>query len=637
MRYLILLIICYLFAVSVGYAQSQTCNGSLGDPIVNIDFSNSNPIPNLTNYTYTSGTPNDGYYTITKSTAGMFDWWAATDHTGNGYMMVVNANVSKTNYFFQQKITGLCPGTTYEFAAWLLNMAKTVKTATPNITFQITDALGNQTLINTGDLPPSISAKDWKQYGILFTTPAVGGDITLTMINNGAGGTGNDIAVDDITFRPCGPVISSSFPVLSSQNASGCAGTAQSYKMIAQIPAGGYPNPMYQWQVNSNGTWTDITGATTTDYTANFTAVTAVAGTYQYRMASANGGNITSPTCRVVSNVLTLTISDIPSVSAPPSVSVCEGQPFSLTLRSGSDPNNTYTWTRSKGGYSSSSANLSIPNVQLSDDDTYTVTVKNAAGCTATASTILKVSPKVTASVSNANFTICEGDKAQLSASGGTTYSWSPAVGLDNPNIANPQANPTKTTTYTVTVSNATACSATAQVTVNVTNKPQISAGADQKMTEGQTITLNGSVDANATSYYWTPSTGLSDPNALRPTARPTEDITYTLHATSGAPCYFETTADVFIRVYKKVVVPNTFTPNGDGINDTWNIVALETYPESYTQVFNRLGRVVYQTHGYAKQWDGSTGGVPLPEGVYYYKIDLKPGTVLSGWVAIVR
>lgn len=644
MRYTVLLFLCCWVAVRVSYAQSQTCNGNLGDPIVNIDFgtgSSGTRGPALSptvvpGYTYTSGTPADGSYTITQSTAGMYDWWSATDHTGNagGYMMVVNASYS-AGVFYTKQVMGLCPGTTYEFAAYVLNMAKDGSKIKPNITFEITDAAGVKTAVATGDISYSVSAKDWRKYGIVFTTPAIGGDLTLTMINNAGGGNGNDLALDDITFSPCGPVISSSFPVLSSQNASGCAGTAQSYVMSAQIPAGGYPIPMYQWQVNNNGTWTDIPGATTTTYTANFTPAAAVAGTYQYRMASANGSNITSPQCRVVSNVLTLTVNALPDVTvARPVVMVCEGEAFSQTLNN-AQPGTTYTWTKSGGGTIPSSPDLLINNTQLSDAGTYNITVTNAAGCSITKSVQLVVNPKVTASVS-ADANICEGDNTQLSASGGSTYLWSPATGLSNPNIANPVANPTKTTTYTVSVSNGT-CSTTLPVTVNVTNKPQISAGADQKMTEGQTITLNGSVDANVTSFHWTPTTGLSDPNALHPTANPTADITYTLHATSGAPCYFEKTADVFIRVYKKVVVPNTFTPNGDGFNDTWNIVALETYPESTTRVFNRLGRVVYQSQGYTRQWDGTTNGTPLPEGVYYYKIDLKPGTVLSGWVAIVR
>jgi gliding motility-associated-like protein len=644
MRYLLPLFVCFLLLnLGIAHGQSQTCTGSLGDPIVNVDFGTGTsgvrgaPLSTtITNYTYTSGTPNDGFYTITQSTAGMYDWWSATDHTGNtgGYMMVVNASVSKSDKFYEQQVTGLCPGTTYEFAAWILNMAKTVKAATPNLTFKIQDATGTITLINTGDIPPGRNATDWVKYGILFTTPAAGGDITLTITNNGAGGTGNDIALDDITFRPCGPTIIPKFDLTNSFDAGGCAGTNQSYTMSAQVSAG-YNTPMYQWQEFKNNAWVDIAGATNTTYTANFTP--AVAGTYKYRMACANGSNINSPTCRVVSPELILTINAVPSVTAPSALTFCQGKDVSLTLQGGVAPGTTYVWTKNGGGYTPTSPNLIINNAQPADNGDYTVTVTNAAGCSATKTVNITITPMPTVAVSG-DVSICQGDPTQLQATGsaGVTYSWLPVTGLSNPDIANPIAAPTSTTTYTVTVTSGT-CTATASVTVTVIQLPVVTAGADQKMTEGQAITLDGSVSDPTATYYWTPATGLSDPNSLHPIATPTEDITYTLHATTGSPCNFAPTDDVFIRVYKKVVVPNTFTPNGDGVNDTWGIIALETYPESYTQVFNRFGTVVYQTRGYTKAWDGRFKGEPLPEGTYYYKIDLKPGTTLSGWVAILR
>ncbi len=97
-------------------------------------------------------------------------------------------------------------------------------------------------------------------------------------------------------------------------------------------------------------------------------------------------------------------------------------------------------------------------------------------------------------------------------------------------------------------------------------------------------------------------------------------------------------TDDVFIRVFKKVIIPNAFSPNNDGINDTWKIEALETYPESNVSVFNRYGQVVYHSTGYNKPWDGKLNGIPLPVGTYYYKIDLKNNfSILSGWVLIIR
>jgi len=88
----------------------------------------------------------------------------------------------------------------------------------------------------------------------------------------------------------------------------------------------------------------------------------------------------------------------------------------------------------------------------------------------------------------------------------------------------------------------------------------------------------------------------------------------------------------------ESIVVPNAFTPNGDGINDTWNIKNIETYPNCTVQVFNRYGQEVYSSRGYGISWNGTFKGSALPTGAYYYIIDLKNGSkVLSGSIAIIR
>jgi len=87
-----------------------------------------------------------------------------------------------------------------------------------------------------------------------------------------------------------------------------------------------------------------------------------------------------------------------------------------------------------------------------------------------------------------------------------------------------------------------------------------------------------------------------------------------------------------------KIIIPNTFTPNGDGINDLWNITALLYYPDCSVTVFSRYGSVVYRSNGYAKPWDGTSGNSTLPTGVYYYVIDLKNGQKpMAGPVTLVR
>jgi len=86
------------------------------------------------------------------------------------------------------------------------------------------------------------------------------------------------------------------------------------------------------------------------------------------------------------------------------------------------------------------------------------------------------------------------------------------------------------------------------------------------------------------------------------------------------------------------IVIPNTFTPNGDGVNDTWNIKYLDSYVNCLVDIFNRYGQKVFSSTGYGTPWDGTYKGARLPVGIYYYVIDLKTGyKPFSGYIAIVR
>jgi gliding motility-associated-like protein len=92
------------------------------------------------------------------------------------------------------------------------------------------------------------------------------------------------------------------------------------------------------------------------------------------------------------------------------------------------------------------------------------------------------------------------------------------------------------------------------------------------------------------------------------------------------------------LTVNRVPVVPNAFTPNGDGINDTWNIKYLDSYPNSSVDIFTRTGINIYNSIGYGAPWDGTYKGAYLPTGTYYYIINLKNGVgLLSGYVVLIR
>ena len=639
---LFLLVIFFSFTLK---SNAQTCSGSLGDPVIYQTFgAGPNPGPALSNgattFNYTSiNCPEDGYYTILNSTSGCHTDWhnVLHDHTGdpNGYMMLINASVAPS-VFFTQTANGLCPNTTYEFSAYILNLGNLLSSgpnySKPNITFSV-ETMDGKVLAthNTGTILPTADP-EWNKYGTYFVTPAGVTDVIVKMINNAPGGNGNDLLLDDIAFRACGPIVQTGFGDLATtgdQNV--CEGSNVNYTLTASVGAG-YNNPFLQWQINPNNTgWVNIAGKTSS--TLDISLINTKSGSYQYRLSVGEGGNTAAPSCNVSSLPLTINVNPLPVISLPTSQAVCEGNILTLTATGGT----SYIW--SGPNLQSSSQNpLIINNVTPANAGTYTVIAISDKGCPAApVQTKVNVVPKVKASIRADQLSLCAGESTHLTASGGIYYQWTPSTGLDHDNVANPVATPAQTTTYNVKVSNDGCFDDTKSITIIVNKNPLADAGSNKKIFEGQSVKLNGVIGGdNISNVYWTPATFLDDPTSPTPVASPTDDITYTLNVVSQT-CG-TATSSVFVRVYKKVVIPNTFSPNNDGINDLWNIKALITYPESSLMVYTRNGQKVYQSIGYNKPWDGTYNGSKVPDGTYYYVIDLKNNTPkISGWVLIVR
>lgn len=375
---------------------AQVCSGSLGTPIVNITFGSgsTNPGPQIptqipgatTNYryaNYATGSPPtaviDGDYALLNSVPSNSAWYSgAGDHTGNpnGYMAFFNS-APTPGEFYRQTVSGLCPGTTYEFATWVanvLNPSVLPGAILPNITFKIINpsTLAVLGTYNTGNIPMA-NSMTWRQYSFLFITPAATNSVTLVLENNNVGGNaqpGNDLALDDITFKPCGPSVAASL-----NNPSICAN--QSANLMGSI-TGNLNNPAFQWQISSDGgnTFSNIQGATT----ANYSLSGLPAGSYKLHLLAAEAANIGSPSCRFISNIIDLTI------SAPPSAA-------------------TFTVTQPSCGVTSASVSISSPvgaNFQYSlnggnyqslatfnnlTQGNYTITVRNSSsGCVSQAS-----------------------------------------------------------------------------------------------------------------------------------------------------------------------------------------------------------------------------------------------------------
>jgi gliding motility-associated-like protein len=626
-------------------ALGPVAGGSYGDPVVNIDFGTvDNPKRPITTYKDTSGTcPNDGYYTLASGTYGCFGntWHTVThDHTGNpgGLMMVVNA-ANDAGEFFKQKteVGALCENTTYEFSAYIMNLivptggASVIK---PNITFIVETTAGVQIGVpyNTGDINETQGPDGWQQFRTIFKTPPGVTEVVIKMINNAPGGIGNDLLLDDITFRAYGPTVQAGISgnVLFTED-NICQGNEQSYQ-FETTPGSGYAHPRYQWQQNLNGTgWTDMAGAINLTFDRKFPA-NAPLGRYEYRIGIAEGENISSLNCRVYSNPVTINITSYPAPLPLSPASVCQGEPLTLTASGGA----TYKWTLPDGSTSTQNP-LYIPKATATNAGPYQVEVTSAAGCTILQKLNVTVLQRPVAKVTDTALVVCRGKTAMVTATGGVKYSWSPILGLSDPNIENPVINTDVSTLYTVTVTGSNDCSDSTQVMINVVDSPVADAGADKRIFEGQSVKLNGSATGDIATYSWSPADYLDNPHSPTPIASPPNDTHYLLTVASANNCG-SSVDDVFVRVFRKIFIPSSFTPNGDGTNDTWNIVDLDTYPDCLVSIYNRNGQAVFQSKGYGKPWDGKLNGNTLPGGTYYYVIDLKTGKPnLSGWVLLLR
>lgn len=179
-------------------------------------------------------------------------------------------------------------------------------------------------------------------------------------------------------------------------------------------------------------------------------------------------------------------------------------------------------------------------------------------------------------------------------------------------------------------------CTASSEQTIRVYPAPVVSAGPDKGLLEGGFVRLDGRATGSGLQYQWTPNRAMDDPTIPTPRVSPAEDITYTLTVVSGDGC--TGSDEVLVKVLKSLVVPNTFTPNGDGINDTWKILYLESYPGCTVEVYNRYGQRVFTSVGYGREWDGTVNGNPLPVGTYYWIIHPRNGRrQMNGSVTIIR
>lgn len=269
---------------------------------------------------------------------------------------------------------------------------------------------------------------------------------------------------------------------------------------------------------------------------------------------------------------------------------------------------------------------------------TYTV-VANIGKCQSQDQITLRTVPSPIANA-GMDTLLCFGGTAQLMATGGSQYIWSPSALLTAANISNPKAVALPLSTqFTVEVRDSLGCNKSAFDSVIVSVEPMFQANAgpsDTSVVLDEPLVLNGSGGAL---YSWEPASWLSNPAISNPTATPQENVTYQLTVTSLAGC--KATDNIRVKVYKIApgfYVPSAFSPNNDGNNDLIRPILIGMRSLKLFRVYNRWGQLLFSTSEKGKGWDGSFRGnqqdpgtfVWMAEGeTYMGRLLKKQGTVV--------
>ena len=333
-----------------------------------------------------------------------------------------------------------------------------------------------------------------------------------------------------------------------------------------------------------------------------------------------------------------------PSLKINTPAGVCTGSTFDLTdatVTQGSTPGMTYTY------WTDAAASLTVADPAKVNAGTYYIKAVAPGGCSFISPVVIRplTEPKPDA---GPDAVVCSGVNHRLKGSGGKDYYWSPSTYLSDASVANPViTNPgiTGSITYRLKVKDANGCESSASDEVKITfaAPATIFVDADSAVAINQPLQLN-TIDQHHSDfidYRWSPVYGLNNPFIKNPVARLDKDMTYTVQATNKYNC--TATASISIKVFRgpEIYVPNSFTPNGDGLNDVLKAIPVGLVEFHYLKIFSRFGQLLYTITDPSKGWDGRIQGTEQNSGTYVWiaeGIDYKGNLIMrKGYSTLIR
>lgn len=503
---------------------------------------------------------------------------AAAGYTWSNSATTQNINVNATGSFTMQVTDANgCTSPVSDAVAVTVNSLPVKPVITPG---------GPTTFCNGGSVTLTSSALSGNTWSTAATSQSINvtgaGSYTVkTTDGNGCTSPVSDAIAITINALPAKPVIS----------AGGATTFCQGGSVTLNSPAAAG----YTW---SNGATVQNIPVTTT-------------GSFTVKVTDANG--CISP----LSDAVAVTVNPLPAqpaITAGSSTTFCQGG--SVTLSSPAAA--VYAW----------STGSTSKQIVISQPGTYTLQITDANGCQSPLSNgvLVTVNPLPAQPVINASgpLSFCNGSSVTLSTASAAGYQWSNGSRTISTNV-NRDGN------YTVRITDNNGCTSPVSdaVTVTVNPYPTGVISTAGPYVSGNTHYMQLTAPSSNGTYVW--SNG--DHSA---TTRVTQSGTYSVAVTTAQGC--ERDFDIPVVLIDLNLIPNTFSPNHDGINDYWTVKALDQYPTAVVQIFNRNGNKVFEAKGAGLRWDGTSGGHELPAGVYFYVLDLKDGgKPVNGWINLLK
>jgi gliding motility-associated-like protein len=524
--------------------------------------------------------------------------------TGNGNMLMFNGANQAGLVLWKQTVT-VMPNTNYTFSTWLQSLGVPIPA-------DIRFAINGKYFGNTFTAPTNFC--QWIRREELWNS---GNNTTveISIIEYTAGGQSSSFAFDDISFaetfiiRDSVNIRVNQPLVRTSADNIICAGDSLQLNTTGAVS--------YQWLPSAGLSDPNI---------ANPKA--SPVGLTRYIVTGTNANGCEAKDTVFVNLHPTATITKIANTE------ICKNTAIQIWAAGGQ----RYEWTP---GMTLNDPALPNPTATPSQLTTYYVTIWDANSCDYSDSVKVSIRPDPVFTI-NAPREICEKDSVQLKAAGGDTYTWQPSVEFTDAGDDNPRVSPGTTTDFTVTITeNVCDISTTLSTRITVNPLPDVQATSTRNLDCSYDRSQLNVTGANR--YIWNADPSLSNIRISNPVASPKVPTTYVVRGYDLKGCWNTDTLLVDITQGNKgnYLIPNAFTPNGDGLNDCFGIKFWGVVYELKLNIYNRWGTLIWSTSDPNACWDGTFKGVMQGPDVFVYivtaKTNCEPHVFRKGTFTLIR